>query len=156
MVSTEARALHNVGRTGLSFWSPNINILRDPRWGRAQETPGEDPLLTSKYAEAYVSGLQHSDAGPHKLKVAACCKHYTAYDLDNWKGIQRYTFDAKVCNSSIYYLPCKISLCLSIFFFFFHYRPIYIGHKTRYGRYLSATIQELCDQRSGLCNVLLQ
>lgn len=97
MVSTEARAMHNVGLAGLTFWSPNVNIFRDPRWGRGQETPGEDPLLTSKYGAAYVRGLQQRDDGNKEgLKVAACCKHYTAYDVDNWKGIQRYSFNALV------------------------------------------------------------
>ncbi|KAK1308142.1 Beta-xylosidase/alpha-L-arabinofuranosidase 2 [Acorus calamus] len=95
VVSTEARAMYNVGLAGLTFWSPNINILRDPRWGRAQETPGEDPVLSSKYAIAYVRGLQQTD-DPNKLKIAACCKHYTAYDLDKWKGFNRYRFNAKV------------------------------------------------------------
>ncbi|WJZ99988.1 hypothetical protein VitviT2T_018387 [Vitis vinifera] len=88
VVSTEARAMYNVGLAGLTFWSPNVNIFQDPRWGRGQETPGEDPLLSSKYASGYVRGLQQSDDGsPDRLKVAACCKHYTAYDLDNWKGV---------------------------------------------------------------------
>ncbi|XP_044460895.1 beta-D-xylosidase 4-like isoform X1 [Mangifera indica] len=97
VVSTEARAMYNVGLSGLTFWSPNVNIFRDPRWGRGQETPGEDPLLASKYATAYVTGLQKSDDNdPNRLKVAACCKHYTAYDLDNWKGINRYHFNAVV------------------------------------------------------------
>uniref|UniRef100_A0A5B7B2L2 Putative beta-xylosidase/alpha-L-arabinofuranosidase 2-like n=1 Tax=Davidia involucrata TaxID=16924 RepID=A0A5B7B2L2_DAVIN len=97
VVSTEARAMYNVGLSGLTFWSPNINIVRDPRWGRAQETPGEDPLLTSKYGSAYVRGLQQRDDGDKdRLKVAACCKHYTAYDLDNWKGVDRYHFNAVV------------------------------------------------------------
>ncbi|KAL2615478.1 hypothetical protein AAZV13_08G068500 [Glycine max] len=97
VVSTEARAMYNVGLAGLTYWSPNINIFRDPRWGRGLETPGEDPVLTSKYAAGYVKGLQQTDGGdPNKLKVAACCKHYTAYDVDNWKGIQRYTFNAVV------------------------------------------------------------
>lgn len=96
MVSNEARAMHNVGLAGLTFWSPNINIFRDPRWGRGQETPGEDPLLTSKYAVGYVTGLQGAVSGAGALKVAACCKHYTAYDVDNWKGVERYTFDAVV------------------------------------------------------------
>lgn len=95
VVSTEARAMYNVGLAGLTYWSPNVNIFRDPRWGRGQETPGEDPLLASKYAAGYVKGLQKTEDSDG-LKVAACCKHYTAYDLDNWKGIQRYTFDAKV------------------------------------------------------------
>ncbi|KAE9595084.1 hypothetical protein Lal_00041259 [Lupinus albus] len=97
VVSTEARAMYNVGLAGLTYWSPNINIFRDPRWGRGQETPGEDPLLVSVYATQYVKGLQQTDdANSNKLKVAACCKHYTAYDLDNWKGVQRYTFNAVV------------------------------------------------------------
>ncbi|KAL9350978.1 hypothetical protein Peur_058233 [Populus x canadensis] len=97
VVSTEARAMYNVGLAGLTFWSPNINIFRDPRWGRGQETPGEDPLLSSKYGSFYVKGLQQRDDGdPDKLKVAACCKHYTAYDLDNWKGSDRYHFNAVV------------------------------------------------------------
>lgn len=97
VVSTEARAMYNVGLAGLTFWSPNINIFRDPRWGRGQETPGEDPLLSSKYATGYVRGLQQTDDGnPNGLKVAACCKHYTAYDLDNWKGVDRYHFNAVV------------------------------------------------------------
>ena len=88
--------MHNVGLAGLTFWSPNINIFRDPRWGRGQETPGEDPLLTSKYAVGYVTGLQDAGSGSGSLKVAACCKHYTAYDVDNWKGVERYTFNAVV------------------------------------------------------------
>jgi len=46
-VSTEARAMYNVGLAGLTYWSPNVNIFRDPRWGRGQETPGEDPTLSS-------------------------------------------------------------------------------------------------------------
>jgi hypothetical protein len=97
VVSNEARAMHNVGLAGLTFWSPNINIFRDPRWGRGQETPGEDPLLTSKYAVGYVTGLQDAGSGAgDSLKVAACCKHYTAYDVDNWKGVERYTFNAVV------------------------------------------------------------
>jgi len=97
VVSTEARAMYNLGVAGLTYWSPNVNIFRDPRWGRGQETPGEDPLLSSKYASAYVRGLQQTDDGdPNKLKVAACCKHYTAYDLDNWKGVDRFHFNAVV------------------------------------------------------------
>nr|VDD34039.1 unnamed protein product [Brassica oleracea] len=99
VVSTEARAMYNVGAAGLTFWSPNVNIFRDPRWGRGQETPGEDPTLVSKYAVAYVKGLQGTDGGdPNLLKVAACCKHYTAYDVDNWKGVSRYTFNSKTEN----------------------------------------------------------
>ncbi|PQQ17521.1 beta-xylosidase/alpha-L-arabinofuranosidase 2 [Prunus yedoensis var. nudiflora] len=70
VVSTEARAMYNVGLAGLTYWSPNINIFRDPRWGRGQETPGEDPLLSSKYGSSYVRGLQQTDGGDkNKLKV---------------------------------------------------------------------------------------
>ncbi|KAL7119435.1 hypothetical protein ACP275_02G062700 [Erythranthe tilingii] len=101
-VSTEARAMHNVGAAGLTFWSPNVNIFRDPRWGRGQETPGEDPLLSGQYAVAYVKALQQRDDGDQtKLKVAACCKHYTAYDLDHWKGFDRLTFDAQVTQQDL-------------------------------------------------------
>ncbi|PQM39646.1 beta-xylosidase/alpha-L-arabinofuranosidase 2 [Prunus yedoensis var. nudiflora] len=102
VVSTEARAMYNVGLAGLTYWSPNINIFRDPRWGRGQETPGEDPLLSSKYGSSYVRGLQQTDGGDkNKLKVAACCKHYTAYDLDNWKGVDRYHFNAVVTKQDL-------------------------------------------------------
>lgn len=102
VVSTEARAMYNVGLAGLTYWSPNVNIFRDPRWGRGQETPGEDPLLSSKYASDYVRGLQGSaDGNSNLLKVAACCKHYTAYDLDNWKGVDRFHFNAVVTKQDL-------------------------------------------------------
>lgn len=94
VVSNEARAMYNGGVGGLTYWSPNVNILRDPRWGRGQETPGEDPVLAGKYAASYVRGLQGNDRS--RLKVAACCKHFTAYDLDNWNGVDRFHFNAKV------------------------------------------------------------
>ncbi|KAD6454369.1 hypothetical protein E3N88_09075 [Mikania micrantha] len=97
VVSTEARAMYNMGVAGLTFWSPNVNIFRDPRWGRGQETPGEDPILTSKFGVAYVKGLQErEDHDKERLKVGACCKHYTAYDLDNWNNVNRFRFDAFV------------------------------------------------------------
>ena len=91
--------MYNGGRAGLTYWSPNVNIFRDPRWGRGQETPGEDPAVAGKYAAAYVRGLQQAHGGKSghlRLKVAACCKHYTAYDLDNWNGVDRFHFNAKV------------------------------------------------------------
>lgn len=62
---------------GFTFWSPNINIVRDPRWGRGQETYGEDPLVTSKMGTDYVNGLQGNDA--NYLKVAACAKHLAVH-----------------------------------------------------------------------------
>lgn len=99
VVSTEARAMYNAGLSGLTYWSPNVNVFRDPRWGRGQETPGEDPLVVSEYGVKYVKGLQDvGEAGDatDRLKVSSCCKHYTAYDLDEWKGVDRFHFDAKV------------------------------------------------------------
>ncbi|CAH8305323.1 unnamed protein product [Eruca vesicaria subsp. sativa] len=99
VVSNEARAMYNGGVGGLTYWSPNVNILRDPRWGRGQETPGEDPVLAGKYAASYVRGLQGNDRS--RLKVAACCKHFTAYDLDNWNGVDRFHFNAKVSKQDI-------------------------------------------------------
>ncbi|KAF7837749.1 beta-D-xylosidase 1-like [Senna tora] len=109
VVSDEARAMYNGGMAGLTYWSPNVNIFRDPRWGRGQETPGEDPTLAGKYAANYVRGLQGEGQG-NRLKVAACCKHYTAYDLDNWKGIDRFHFNARVSKQDLadtYDVPFK-------------------------------------------------
>lgn len=84
-ISTEARAKYNLSMEkdrhqqymGLTFWSPNINIFRDPRWGRGQETYGEDPFLTSKMGTAFVHGLQGSD--PAHLKVSAAGKHLAVH-----------------------------------------------------------------------------
>jgi beta-glucosidase len=82
----EGRAIHNkaieLGRTrerylGLTYWTPNINIFRDPRWGRGQETYGEDPFLTAMLARAFVRGLQGEDK--KYLKAAACAKHYAVH-----------------------------------------------------------------------------
>ncbi len=84
--ATEGRAIHNkataLGRNnerymGLTYWTPNINIFRDPRWGRGQETYGEDPFLTAKLGSAFVRGLQGND--PNYLKAAACAKHYAVH-----------------------------------------------------------------------------
>ncbi|KAG6505220.1 beta-D-xylosidase 1-like [Zingiber officinale] len=113
VVSDEARALYNGLRAGLTYWSPNVNIYRDPRWGRGQETPGEDPAVSARYAVAYVRGLQQPSGGARgfsRLKVAACCKHYTAYDLDNWNGYDRFHFNAKVSKQDLedtYNVPFK-------------------------------------------------
>ncbi|RZK24676.1 MAG: glycoside hydrolase family 3 protein [Hymenobacter sp.] len=84
-ISDEARAVYNaaiaknhyVKYGGLTFWTPNINIFRDPRWGRGQETYGEDPTLTSRMGVAFVKGLQGNN--PKYLKVAACAKHYAVH-----------------------------------------------------------------------------
>ncbi|CAH9075020.1 unnamed protein product [Cuscuta epithymum] len=87
--------MYNEGQaTGMTFWAPNINIFRDPRWGRGQETPGEDPTVAGKYAVSFVRGMQ-GDRSNH-LQVSACCKHFTAYDLENWNGTDHYNFNAIV------------------------------------------------------------
>lgn len=106
-VSTEARAFYNEGLAGLTYWSPVINIARDPRWGRIQETSGEDPTTTSSYAASFVKGMQ--EGGTKRLKLSACCKHFTAYDVDNWEGVDRYHFDAKVSDRNDLSNPCKMS-----------------------------------------------
>lgn len=105
-VAVEARAMYNAGQAGLTFWAPNINIFRDPRWGRGQETPGEDPMTASAYAVEYVRGFQgesghtDGDSAGSPLMVSACCKHFTAYDLENWRNFTRYTFNAVVSSTA--------------------------------------------------------
>lgn len=86
------RAFYNAGNAGLTFWSPNINIYRDPRWGRGQETPGEDPFLSSEYARVFINGLQGDEQSVGFLKVSACCKHFAAHSIEE----DRYSFDAVV------------------------------------------------------------
>ncbi len=84
-ISIEGRIKHELAvqqglgtfHTGLDFWSPNINIFRDPRWGRGQETYGEDPFLTSRMAVAYITGMQGNN--PHYFRVIATPKHYDMY-----------------------------------------------------------------------------
>jgi beta-glucosidase len=84
-ISTEARAKYNQAIRqdqhetffGLTFWAPNINIFRDPRWGRGQETYGEDPFLTSRMAVAFVTGMQGSD--PKYFRVVSTLKHYAVH-----------------------------------------------------------------------------
>jgi beta-glucosidase len=98
-ISTEARAKYNdaaahgnTGRYyGLTFWSPNINIFRDPRWGRGQETYGEDPFLTGRLGVAFVTGIQGDD--PHYLKSVATPKHYAVH---SGPETMRHRFDVPV------------------------------------------------------------
>lgn len=87
---------------GLTFWSPNVNIFRDPRWGRGQETWGEDPFFTGEMASAYVKGLQGDH--PKYLKAAACAKHYAVH---SGPEKDRHTFNAIVTKRELYdtYLP---------------------------------------------------
>ncbi len=109
-ISTEARAKYiisqeagNRGRyAGLTFWTPNVNIFRDPRWGRGQETYGEDPFLTSKMGVAFVGGLQGDD--PNYLKSAACAKHFAVH---SGPEANRMEFNANPTKQDLYetYLP---------------------------------------------------
>ncbi len=103
-ISTEARAKYNefrkLGSTeiyeGLTMWSPNINIFRDPRWGRGHETYGEDPYLTAKMGTAFVKGLQGT--GKYR-KVDATLKHYAVHSGPECK---RHTFDARISEKDLY------------------------------------------------------
>ena len=97
-IATEGRVKHaasvKLGNgwrrcAGLTFWSPNVNIFRDPRWGRGMETWGEDPYLTGTMGTAFVKGLQGDD--PVYLKAAACAKHYAVH---SGPERERHTFDA--------------------------------------------------------------
>jgi beta-glucosidase len=120
VISTEARAKYNdaltrpapsgpdalatlPGRTaGLTYWSPNVNIFRDPRWGRGQETYGEDPHLTGRMAVAFVTGMQGKD--PRYLKVVSTPKHYAVH---SGPEPERHAFDARVSEYDLVhtYLP---------------------------------------------------
>lgn len=109
-IATEARAKYNAQKKagdrdiykGLTFWSPNVNIFRDPRWGRGQETYGEDPYLTSRMGVRFIEGLQGDD--PDYLKAAACAKHFAVHSGP--EGL-RHSFDAVVSRQDLYetYLP---------------------------------------------------
>ena len=110
VIGTEARAKHNqavrAGRRdimeGLDFWSPNINIFRDPRWGRGQETYGEDPFLTARMGVAFVTGLQGDD--PKYYRVISTPKHFAVH---SGPEPTRHTIDVKVSKHDMEdtYLP---------------------------------------------------
>ncbi|MDP0501366.1 MAG: glycoside hydrolase family 3 C-terminal domain-containing protein [Verrucomicrobiota bacterium JB022] len=110
IIATEARAKHHEsarngerGRYhGLTFWTPNINIFRDPRWGRGQETYGEDPYLTGVLGVSFIRGLQGDD--PNYLKVMACAKHFAVH---SGPEPERHWFDATAPETDFYdtYLP---------------------------------------------------
>ncbi len=107
----EGRAIYNMALKdgkgggkymGLTYWTPNINIFRDPRWGRGQETYGEDPFLTATLGDAFVRGLQGDD--PKYLKAAACAKHYAVH---SGPEPLRHIFNADVSDYDLWdtYLP---------------------------------------------------
>ena len=109
-ISDEARAKFNISQSignrgqyaGLTFWTPNVNIFRDPRWGRGQETYGEDPYLTSKIGVSFVKGLQGNH--PKYLKSAACAKHFAVH---SGPEELRHHFNASPSKKDLYetYLP---------------------------------------------------
>ena len=109
-ISDEARAMFNAAQkagnykryNGLSFWTPNVNIFRDPRWGRGQETYGEDPFLTGLLGASFVKGLQGDH--PTYLKTAACAKHFAVH---SGPEKLRHEFNAIVSQKDLYetYLP---------------------------------------------------
>lgn len=109
VISEEARAKYNASKKygdrdiykGLTLWSPNVNIFRDPRWGRGHETYGEDPYLTSKLGVSFIKGLQGD--GDY-LKTAACAKHFAVH---SGPEKLRHCFDARVTKKDLYetYLP---------------------------------------------------
>lgn len=114
-ISTEARAKHeehvrkgerNIYQ-GLTFWTPNINIFRDPRWGRGQETYGEDPFLTARTGVAFVRGLEGND--PKYFKVIATAKHFAVHSGSEYN---RHIFNAVVSRQDMFdtYLPAFESL----------------------------------------------
>ncbi len=108
--ATEGRAIYNTASVkgdrsiyhGLTYWTPNINIFRDPRWGRGQETYGEDPYLTTTLASNFVQGLQGNN--PHYLKAAACAKHFAVHSGPEYN---RHTFNISVSEYDLRdtYLP---------------------------------------------------
>ncbi|MBC7846368.1 MAG: glycoside hydrolase family 3 C-terminal domain-containing protein [Flavobacterium sp.] len=108
--AVEGRAIFNDSRKkgksgiylGLTYWTPNINIFRDPRWGRGQETYGEDPFLTGSLGKSFVDGLEGND--PVYLKASACAKHFAVHSGPEWS---RSTYNAKVSNYDLWdtYLP---------------------------------------------------
>lgn len=110
VISDEARAKHHafvdIGRRdiymGLTFWTPNINIVRDPRWGRGQETYGEDPFLTGQLANSFIRGIQGDD--PKYYKAIATSKHFAVH---NGPEPLRHSFDVDVSDRDLYetYLP---------------------------------------------------
>lgn len=107
-VSDEARVKYRLARTvetreslqyaGLTFWTPNINIFRDPRWGRGMETYGEDPYLTGVLGSAVVRGLQGDTSDGH-LKAQACAKHFAVH---SGPESSRHTFDANVSERDLW------------------------------------------------------
>lgn len=145
-VSDEVRAKHHAAARagqhnryqGLTVWCPNINIFRDPRWGRGQETYGEDPVLTGTLGAAYVRGLQGDH--PQYLKVAACAKHFAVH---SGPERLRHCFDARVSQQDLWetYLPAFRTL-------------VQAGVETVMGAYNRVNGEPCCGSTTLLQNIL--
>ncbi|KAH3743526.1 glycosyl hydrolase [Pelomyxa schiedti] len=108
-ISDEFRALWNAKDplvVGLDCWDPNINLMRDPRWGRNMEIPSEDPFLSGEYSVSFIQGLQEGN-DPRYTKIAGTCKHFAAYSVDNYNGVDRDHYNAIVSDYDLYdsYFP---------------------------------------------------
>ncbi|HTZ21426.1 MAG TPA: glycoside hydrolase family 3 C-terminal domain-containing protein [Opitutaceae bacterium] len=146
-IAVEARAKYNgagshAGRRyyGLTFWTPNINIFRDPRWGRGQETYGEDPWLTSRLGVAFVRGLQGDD--PRYLETAACAKHFAVH---SGPEPLRHNFDAEPSEADLHetYLPAFEALVREA-----HVEIVMTAYNSLFGKpcALSPRLHGLLDQ----------
>src|SRR5471030_741821 len=136
VIGTEARAKYNEANAtrtnagaryyGLTFWTPNINIFRDPRWGRGQETYGEDPWLTSRIGVAFVRGLQGDD--PRYLQAAACAKHFAVH---SGPESLRHVFDAEPDPADFHetYLPAFEALVREA-----HVEAVMTAYNSLYGQ----------------------
>jgi beta-glucosidase len=128
VVGEEARGLHNgflasdpdnrqMGCNGcsLTMYAPNLNLIRDPRWGRAQEVYGEDPHHMGELVTQFVTGAQNNSVGDSVgpegyLQAGTCCKHFAAYDIESYlggKGGGRNSFDAELTSRDMWetYMP---------------------------------------------------
>ena len=118
----EGRALHNQpaagsnvsgalsgnGLASIAFWAPDMNLFRDPRWGRGQEVPGEDPVLTSEYVKHFSQGLMygdtnHVDVDPDHIQILSTCKHFLGYDIETGRAGNDVNISSRMLTE--YYLP---------------------------------------------------
>ena len=104
-IGVEARAFMNAGNAYSTYWAPVINLVRDPRWGRNIETPGEDPYLSGEYAINFVKGFQEHPEAPGEVMASACCKHYVANSMDgstvDGHTATRVDFDAVITEQDL-------------------------------------------------------
>ena len=106
-IAREGRIFRNHGLAASTFWTPVINIVRDPRWGRNLESAGEDPFVSGQYAVNFIQGFEHARETTNVLQASACCKHFVANELDGWNGTDRNHIDVFVPQQDLVdsYLP---------------------------------------------------